>query len=202
MMLQEMRVRLAVTAANANGPVEPPDTVNIVASLMTHSVPMVVVAARARFGPVSGSQRMSRPVVAKVPAAVAMARAISGRTGMAASSATRPVRQGCGCSRSSHQIPTKGPVAMYQVMVRRAWTVASLPANASATAWGAPNWLIAAAAAWGVSSWRRCGLRWRGGGRRVIRRESRRGGGADRAVVKPGRPSTRRAADRRPRRCR
>jgi hypothetical protein len=74
MMLQEMRVRLAVTAANANGPVEPPDTVNIVASLMTHSVPMVVVAARARFGPVSGSQRMSRPVVAKVPAAVAWRR--------------------------------------------------------------------------------------------------------------------------------
>jgi hypothetical protein len=36
--------------------------------------------------------------------------------------------------------------------VRRAYAVASSPANASATAYGLPNWLIAAAAAWSGGS--------------------------------------------------
>ena len=37
-------------------------------------------------------------------------------------------------------------------MVRRAYAVVSSPANASATACGLPNWVIAAAAAWSGGS--------------------------------------------------
>ena len=84
----------------------------MVRSMIMHSMAIAVVAARARCGPVSGSQRMRRPVVARVPPAVAIATMISGMTGIAARSAIRPVRQGLGSSRSSHQIPTSGPVAM------------------------------------------------------------------------------------------
>src|SRR5215217_5859534 len=41
---------------------------------------------------------------------------------------------------------------MNQAMVRRAYAVVSSPANASATATGLPNWVIAAAAAWSGAS--------------------------------------------------
>ena len=106
-MLQAMRVRLAAMAMTASGRVGAPDTMNMVImvrSPMMHSVATAVAAARARRGPVSGSQRIRRPVVARVPPAVAIAMMSSGRTGMAARSAIRPVRHGLGWSSSSHQI--------------------------------------------------------------------------------------------------
>ena len=98
-MLQAMRVRLAAMAITASGRIGAPDTMNMVITVrspMMQSVAMVMVAARARRGPVSGSQRIRRPVVAKVPPAVAIAMTISGSTGMAANSAIRPVRHGLG----------------------------------------------------------------------------------------------------------
>jgi hypothetical protein len=76
----------------------------MVRSPITHNVAIAVVAARARCGLVSGSQRIRRPVVARVPAPVATATAISGTTGIAATRAIRPVRHGLGSSRSSHQM--------------------------------------------------------------------------------------------------
>jgi hypothetical protein len=76
----------------------------LTATVTAQIAAMAVVAAKARRGPVSGSQRIRRPVVAKVPPAVAIAMMSSGRTGMAARSAIRPVRQGLGWSSGSHQI--------------------------------------------------------------------------------------------------
>src|SRR5512132_3866246 len=96
-MLQAMRVRLAAMAMIASGRVGVPDIISIVImvrSMIMHSMAMALVAARARRGPVSGSQRIRRPVVARVPPAVAIAMMISGMTGIAARSAIRPVRQG------------------------------------------------------------------------------------------------------------
>jgi phosphohistidine swiveling domain-containing protein len=78
----------------------------MVRSMIMHSMAIAKVTARARRGPVSGSQRMSWPVVARVPPAAMIRRTMSGMTGIAATSAIRPVRQGLGSSRSSHQIPT------------------------------------------------------------------------------------------------
>jgi hypothetical protein len=94
-MLQTMRVRLAATAMMISGPVGP-DTMTMVImvrSMIIHSMAIAMVAAKARRGSVSGSQRMRRPVVARVPPGVAM---ISGMTGMATTNAIRPVRQGPG----------------------------------------------------------------------------------------------------------
>ena len=99
MMLQTMRVRLAAEAMIISGLVGVPDTmiiVIIVRSMIMQSMTIVMVADRARRGLVSGSQRMRRPVVARVPLAVAIAAMISGMTGMAATSAIRPVRQELG----------------------------------------------------------------------------------------------------------
>ena len=98
-MLQAMRVRLAATAMTASGRVGIPDTMRMVIMVRSptmHSVAMAVVAASARRGSVSGSQRIRGPVVARVPPAVAIATTISGMTGMAPRSAISPVRQGLG----------------------------------------------------------------------------------------------------------
>src|SRR5215203_5428513 len=96
-MLQAMRVRLAAQAMIISGRVGAPETmimVIMVRSMIMHSVAIAMVAAKARAGPVSDSQRMRRPVVARVPPAAAIAVMISGMTGMAATNVIRPVRQG------------------------------------------------------------------------------------------------------------
>jgi hypothetical protein len=69
-MLQTMRVRLAAMAMIISGLVGAPDTITvviIVRSMIMHSMAIAIVAAKARRGPVSGSQRVRRPVVARVP---------------------------------------------------------------------------------------------------------------------------------------
>jgi hypothetical protein len=65
-------------------------------SMIMHSMAIAIVTAKARRGPVSGNQRIRRPVVARVPPAVAIAAMINGMAGMAATNAIRPVRQGLG----------------------------------------------------------------------------------------------------------
>lgn len=98
-ILQTMRIRLAATAMINSGLAGAPDTiimVIIVTSMIMHSMAIAMVADNARRGSVSGSQRMRCPVVATVPPAAAIATMISGMTGMAATIAIRPVRQGLG----------------------------------------------------------------------------------------------------------
>ena len=98
-MLQTMRVRLAAKAMIISGSVGAPDTMTMVImvrSMIKHSIAIAMVAAKARRGPVSGSQRIKRPVVASVPPAVAIAAMINGMTGMAVTNAISPVRQGLG----------------------------------------------------------------------------------------------------------
>jgi hypothetical protein len=98
-MLQTMRARLAAKAMIISGPVGALVSLSlviIVRSMIMHNMAMAMVAATARLGPVSGSQRIRRPVVASVPPAVTIATAISGMTGMAVRSAIRPVRHGLG----------------------------------------------------------------------------------------------------------
>ena len=87
---------------------------------MTDSAAMAMVAVRARSGAGFGEPAHEPAGGGEGLAAVAIAMAISGMTGIAASSAIRPVRQGCGCSSRSHQMPTRGPVSEVQAMVRRA----------------------------------------------------------------------------------
>ena len=98
-MLQAMRVRLAATAMAGSGRVGIPDSMRMVIMVRSptmHSKAMAVVAAKAQRGPVSGSQRIRGPVVARVPPAVTIATTISGMTGMAPRRAISPVRQGLG----------------------------------------------------------------------------------------------------------
>ena len=86
-MLQTMRVGLAANVMINSGLDGAPDTmirVIMVTSMIMDSMAIAKVAAKARRGPVSGSQRIRRPVVARVPPAVAIATMISGMTGMAA----------------------------------------------------------------------------------------------------------------------
>jgi hypothetical protein len=74
-----------------------PDAVNMVImarSLMGHNVAIVAARCAARTG--FGQPGIRRPVVVRVPPAVAIAMMIRGKTGMAARRAFRPVRQGLG----------------------------------------------------------------------------------------------------------
>jgi len=110
-----IRMRLAATAKMASNDAGIADSVKIaitVRSQASATAAIRAVALNARPELASGSQRMRRPVVAKVPAAVARAMTTSGMTGIAATRATTPVRQGWGCRSRSHQMPTSGPVVM------------------------------------------------------------------------------------------